>query len=86
MFGEDGSLNGSVGCNTYSSSYTVNGNAITVVLPTLSQRLCAKPDGIMEQERAFLAAVQTAATFELLVDELILRDASGATAVDSVRP
>lgn len=77
-FGEDGTLSGSSGCNTYTTGYQVDGNTITIAPAALTMRMCETPEGIMEQEIAYLNALTTAATFEIRGDRLELRTADGA--------
>ncbi len=80
-FGSGGSLSGSSGCNTYTTSYQINGSSITIGLPGGSQRLCSEPEGIMEQEAEFLAAIQSASTFTINGSRLEMRTASGQNAI-----
>ena len=42
---------------------------------------CEEPEGVMEQEAAYLAALQSAATFSIEGDQLWLRTAEDAIAV-----
>jgi len=73
-FGEDGSLAGSAGCNNYSASYTVDGSALTVTAPATTQKMCAEPVGVMDQEAAYLNALQMAAVYAITGDELEITD------------
>ncbi|MCA9874104.1 MAG: DUF4377 domain-containing protein [Anaerolineales bacterium] len=82
VFGEDGSLGGSAGCNTYTTSYQVNGSNITIGLPASTQQLCTEPAGIMEQETDFLtSALPSAATFRINGSSLEIMTAGGQIAV-----
>jgi heat shock protein HslJ len=81
LFGEDGELSGSAGCNQYIGSYTVDGNTIQIGQLGSTMRFCAEPEGVMEQEQAFLAALQSAATFTVEGDTLQMRTAGDAIAV-----
>jgi heat shock protein HslJ len=83
-FGEDGSLDGSAGCNSYSASYMVQGTFLSITPPSATGMLCGEPEGIMEQESAFLAALQSAGSYSLEVGELYIQDGSGATALEFV--
>jgi heat shock protein HslJ len=40
--------------------------------------LCSEPEGVMEQEAQYLAALATTATFQIDGNTLTLRDANGA--------
>jgi heat shock protein HslJ len=84
-FGEDGTLSGSAGCNRYTASYTVDGNSLKISPPASTRMMCATPDGVMEQEAAYLAAIQLAAVYELRGNSLTIRDADGSTLAQYVR-
>ena len=76
VFGEDGSLSGSSGCNSYNTSYTVDGNNITISeMIAATMMMCPEP--IMQQEMAYLANLATATTYEIVGDTLTLFDADG---------
>ena len=74
-FGADGSLSGNSGCNDYSGSYTVNGDALSVGPLAGTGALCG--DDLDMQEQRYLAILQSAATFEMSRNLLIIRDATG---------
>ena len=84
-FGADGKLSGSAGCNTYSAGYSVDGNEIKIDPPASTLRMCGEPVGVMEQEAAFLAALEKAVRFEATENELTLRDAGGAMLIQFAR-
>ena len=50
-------LNGNAGCNNYFAGYTVKGNHIAVDPPGSTMMFCEAPEGVMEQEAAYLAAL-----------------------------
>lgn len=77
VFGEDGQVSGSAGCNTYQAPYQVEGTHLTVGAPATTRMLCAEPAGIMEQEAAYLQALTRAATYTIIGDELTLFDREG---------
>ncbi len=76
MFGEDGRLTGSAGCNNYMTGYTVDGNTISIEPAATTRKMCA--DDVMQQESAYLAALLMAETFDIQGDRLELRTADGA--------
>lgn len=79
LFGEDGSLSGNAGCNNYNFSYTVDGQNITISPAGISTGMfCDQPEGVMDQEAAYLAALPTAATYGIANGQLTLFDAEGA--------
>ncbi len=80
VFGEDGSLNGSAGCNNFMTSYTLDGQNITIEPAATTRKMCPG-EGVMEQETQFLTALTTAATWNISGEVLELRTADGALAV-----
>ena len=80
VFGEDGSLNGSAGCNNFMTSYTLDGQNITIQPAATTRKMCPG-EGVMEQETQFLTALTTAATWNISGEVLELRTADGALAV-----
>jgi heat shock protein HslJ len=80
-FGKDGNLDGSAGCNNYNSSYQVedpsaSSGAMSVGMVASTMMMCPEP-GIMEQETAYLAALQSAAAYEIQGDQLAIVGADG---------
>jgi heat shock protein HslJ len=84
LFGEDGSLTGSAGCNNYATTYDLDGDNITMGAIGITFMMCAEPEGIMEQESAYLAALESARSYSIEGDTLALRDAEGRRAVSYV--
>jgi heat shock protein HslJ len=84
-FTEDGEIRGGAGCNTYRAPFTVDGTAIEVSRPASTKKLCAQPDGVMEQEAAYLEALAGAERFRLDGRRLQLGRADGTVAVTLVR-
>jgi heat shock protein HslJ len=82
IFGEDSNLGGSAGCNGYSAAYKLDGQSLTISQAASTLMACPEPAGIMEQEAAYLKALESVASFELLGDRLTLRTATGAIAVE----
>jgi heat shock protein HslJ len=78
-FGSDGTVTGRAGCNTYRGSYTVEGGALSFGPLATTRMACPAPT--MEQERAFLAALQATSQFSLTAERLTLRDGNGSTQV-----
>jgi heat shock protein HslJ len=75
-FQDDGALNGSAGCNTYMTSYEIDGDAISIEPPATTRMACEKE--VMDQEFAYLTALEQAASHEIGVDTLTLRSSDGA--------
>jgi heat shock protein HslJ len=81
LFKENGELAGSAGCNNYMMSYQVNGSSIKTSPAAITMMFCPEPEGIMDQENEYLAALQSASRFELQRKELTLFDANNTKAV-----
>jgi heat shock protein HslJ len=79
VFSEDGKLTGNAGCNTYSGSYTVDGDKLDIGPVITTKKACA-PD-IMAQEAAYLRALEAATVFAIQANEMVLRDDKGAAQV-----
>jgi heat shock protein HslJ len=81
-FGADGKVSGSSGCNTYTSTYVVNGGQLTMTPPVSTNVACTEPAGIMEQEAAFLALLPTVGGYVIDGTKLTLQTAAGKTLVE----
>jgi len=79
-FGKDGTLSGNAGCNTYSGAYKVNGDQITIGPLASTMKACSEPAGVMEQEAQYLAALQSAATYQIEGNVMQLRTKDDALA------
>lgn len=84
-FGADGTVSGSSGCNTYSGPYSTQGTSIHIGLLVTTQMTCADPPGVMDQETQYLAAMQSAATYQTSGSQLKLFSGGGAIAVNLQR-
>jgi heat shock protein HslJ len=80
-FDTTGRVSGNAGCNTFSASYRVSGNALTIEPPAATAKTCETPEGVMQQEQQYLAALQNAAIFEISNNTLIIRGTDGAMQV-----
>ncbi len=76
---EDGTVGGTAGCNQYSASYTFEDEGLSIGPAVSTKMACMEPEGVMEQEAAFLAALSEVATYELQRSRLTLYNADGAT-------
>lgn len=77
----DGQVSGSAGCNNYTATYEVSEQEIRLGQAAVTQKLCAAPAGVMEQETLYLQALATAATYRIEGNQLELRTADDALAV-----
>jgi heat shock protein HslJ len=62
---EGGELSGSAGCNHYFGSYETSGNTISISDVSATEMFCTGPEGVMEQETAYLSALSAAKTFQI---------------------
>jgi heat shock protein HslJ len=69
-------ISGSAGCNTYFAAYAVDGSELTISDVASTEMWCAEPEGVMDQEQAFLAALRSAAGYRLAGAQLELLDAT----------
>ena len=83
-FDSTGKVNGSSGCNTYSASYLVEGSQLAFTPPTGTNILCSTPDGIMEQEAAFLELLPEIGGYSIEGNSLYLKNATGTVVAELV--
>jgi heat shock protein HslJ len=84
-FADDGTLTGSAGCNTYSTSFTTDRGGIVILPPSATKKSCDSPAGVMEQEAAYLAALPTAVHYRLDGGSLALLAADGTYVASYIR-
>jgi len=76
VFGDDGTISGNAGCNTYNGTYEVSGKDLTIG-PLATTRMACEPD-VSTQEANYLAALGRVTTYTIRGDQLELRDDGGA--------
>jgi heat shock protein HslJ len=67
-FDDEGTVSGSAGCNRYRAAYEVDGSGLTVGAAVTTMMACLPP--LMEQERAYKAALAATVSYELSGDTL----------------
>ncbi len=72
-------VSGNVTCNKYSGPYQTTGGNIKIGPLVTTLRECVGPDGIMEQEAAFLKAMESAMQYEIKGNTLEMQDDQGDT-------
>lgn len=80
-FSDNGNVSGSAGCNRYFAAYSASGENIKVGPAGATRKMCAWPKGIMEQEAAFLRALESAFGFRVYGDRAALLDSKGEVAL-----
>ncbi len=73
---DETSLGGNGSCNRFGGDYTQDGDKLSVSALFSTMMYC---EGVSDQEQAYLAALQAAASFRIDGGRLIILDASGAS-------
>ena len=72
-------VTGIAGCNNYNASYEVTRNKLSFGPVATTRKNCRTPLGIMQQENAFLAALDSITSYKLKRNSLELIDSEGNT-------
>lgn len=83
VFGADGRLSGTTGCNDLSGRYTADGARISIGPLAATGRACPDPD-LMRQERELLEALEVTATYDIEGDRLTVIDLLTSRVVEFV--
>jgi heat shock protein HslJ len=70
-------ISGSAGCNTYFGTYEVSGDELSIGAVAVTEMWCMEPEGVMDQEQAFLAALASVVDYRLAGERLVLLDETG---------
>jgi heat shock protein HslJ len=76
MFGTDGKVNGSSGCNQYIANYSTQNLAISISRPVITGKYCENPL-VMQQEQAYLGDLSKAVEIRVNESNLHLYDETG---------
>ncbi|WP_329039381.1 META domain-containing protein [Streptomyces sp. NBC_00178] len=82
-FGEDGTVEGNLGCNSFHGKAAVSGSTITFGPLASTRKMC--PGGAMELERALLGAMKGETTYTIAHRTLSLT-AKGGEGLDATAP
>jgi heat shock protein HslJ len=82
-FSEDGRASGSTGCNSYSGTYQVRGDAISFGRMISTKRACLDQNA-NQQEQRFLSALELASRFRLSANRLTILSDRGRTVLNFV--
>jgi heat shock protein HslJ len=80
-FGDDGQMTGNAGCNDYFASYEADGENISISGVGMTEKFCMEPEGIMDQESQYLAALETADVYKIEAGRMEMRTSEGSLAV-----
>lgn len=64
-FSAGGGISGSAGCNEYDARYRTASSSIKIELLAVTEVECVSPEGVMEQEAAYLDALPRATDFRI---------------------
>lgn len=70
----DGQMSGTAGCNHYFAAFTVEDNQMTLGPAGNTEMFCMEPEGVMEQEVAFLKVLGEVASFTIEGNTLTMFD------------
>lgn len=78
-FNEDQKVTGNASCNNFFGNYSLDGNKLSFGPLGSTEMFCALPDGLMDQESAYLAAIESTTGYRSEEGKLLLVDDSGNT-------
>jgi len=76
VFGEDGKVSGSAGCNRYFAPYTASAPSLSIGPAGSTKMYCSEP-GVMQQESTYLSRLSQAKTYTIKGERLNLADGKG---------
>jgi heat shock protein HslJ len=79
----NGQVQGSSGCNAYRATYTNEGNRLKIG-PAISTRMACAGEGVMQQEREFLAALESAKGWTITGGMLDVHRADGERVLNAI--
>jgi heat shock protein HslJ len=68
---------GNAGCNRYFGSYQIDGSKVTIGDVGMTRKFCSAPEGVMDQESDYGAALEQVASYQVTEEQLELSDAEG---------
>ena len=73
----DNVISGSTGCNTYFGNIELSGRTVRLDSLSWTERACAYPEGVMQQEANFMNALQGSSAYEITDGLLVLQSSGG---------
>ena len=70
-------VGGNASCNSFSGQYRVSGDMVTFEGLTMTLMACLSPEGIMDQEQAYMRILSGEMQFEITDGQLILTNQQG---------
>jgi heat shock protein HslJ len=84
-FHDNGDLTVTTGCNDASGGWELRGNELEIGPLRQTNKACADPEGVMEQEAALTSAFEAATEVALTPDALTLLDADGSIVITAAK-
>jgi heat shock protein HslJ len=79
-------VSGSAGCNQYGGNYQAGESSLSVGDVFSTEMGCLEPEGILDQETAYLATLMTAARYQIVGNRLEILDEAGTQILVFVAP
>lgn len=83
-FGADGHMGGTAGCNGFGAPYALDGDRLTIDSIFSTMMFCTEPEGILDQEADFLAALAKTAAYTIADGQLALAAEDGSPVLTAV--
>lgn len=77
-FTDDGRISGNSGCNTYSAQFETQDGKINIGTAEVTEMACIEPEGVMEQEKLYLAALEMAENYKVQGGTMEMRTSQGS--------
>jgi heat shock protein HslJ len=74
---EGDQMSGSAGCNNYNATVTIEGETLTISNLSYTEKACADPEGIMDQETMYVTMLSSVTGLRVAGHTLALLDADG---------
>ena len=74
-------IGGSAGCNSYFSEITIKGNKLSTSVVGSTEMYCMDPNGVMEQEVAYVTALSLVESYEIQDGQLRITCTDGQVLV-----
>jgi heat shock protein HslJ len=85
VFGDQGRLTGSAGCNSYFAGFKTEGNRMAVTAAGATKMFCGDPPGLMVQENQYLIALSSVERYKIKGNKLKLFTKDGQKLVFTAR-
>lgn len=82
---EESRVTGNSGCNTYSAQYQTQGDQINIGTAEVTEMACLEPEGVMDQEQQYLAALSMADVYKVQGIRMEMRNSEGSLMVNLQR-